>query len=59
LDSVSEGLKEAITHALEGDRLPCRAAWDIAKRLGIGKLVLTAACEKLKIKISSCQIGAF
>jgi len=59
LDSVPEELKETITHALEGDRLPCRAAWDIAKRFGIGKMVVTAACEKLKIKISSCQIGAF
>ena len=59
LDSVSEGLKEAITHALEGDRLSCRAAWDIAKRLGIGKMVVTAACDKLNIKISSCQLGGF
>lgn len=59
LDSVSEELKEAIAQALEGEQLSCRAAWDIAKRLGIGKMAVRAACEKLKIKISSCQIGAF
>jgi hypothetical protein len=59
LDNVSEEMKEAITHALEGGRLPCRAAWDIAKRLGIRKMVVTAACEKLNVKISSCQLGGF
>jgi len=59
LDSVPEELKDAITHALEGGRLTCRAAWDIAKRLGIGKMVVAAACEKLKVKLSSCQLGGF
>ena len=59
LDSVSGELKESITHALEGGRLPCRAAWDIAKRLDIGKKVVAAACETLKVRISSCQLGGF
>jgi hypothetical protein len=59
LDSVSEELKDAVTHALEGGRLTCRAAWDIAKRLDIGKMTVAAACEKLKVRISSCQLGGF
>jgi hypothetical protein len=59
LDSVSEELKDAVTHALEGGRLTCRAAWDIAKRLDIGKMAVAAACEKLKVRISSCQLGGF
>jgi hypothetical protein len=59
LDSVLGELKEAIKDALEGSRLPCRAAWDIAERLGIGKMDVTAACENLQIKISSCQLGGF
>jgi hypothetical protein len=59
MDSVPEELKDAIMHALEGGRLPCRAAWDIAKRLDIGKMVVTVACEKLKVRISSCQLGGF
>jgi hypothetical protein len=59
LDSASEELKDAVTHALEGGRLTCRAAWDIAKRLDIGKMAVAAACEKLKVRISSCQLGGF
>jgi hypothetical protein len=59
LDSVSGELKEAIEDVLEGGRLPCKAAWEIAERLGIGKTDVTAACEKLKLKISSCQLGGF
>ena len=59
LDSVSGELKEAIQDALEGGRLPCRAAWETAERLGIGKMDVTAACENLKVKISSCQLGGF
>jgi len=59
LDSVSGELKKTIEDALEGSRLPCIAAWEIAKRLGIGKMDVTAACENLKIKISSCQLGGF
>ena len=59
LDSVPAELEEAITHALEGGRLPCRAAWDIAERLDIGRKTVAAACEKLKVKISSCQLGGF
>lgn len=58
-ESVSPGLEDAIRKALVNDRLSCAAAWEIAKRLGIGKMDVTAACEALKIKIASCQLGTF
>jgi hypothetical protein len=58
-DSVSSALEEAIKKALINDRLPCAAAWDIAKRLGLAKRSITSACETLGIKISLCQLGAF
>ena len=58
-ESVSPGLEDAIRKALVNDRLSCAAAWEIAERLGIGKMDVTAACEALKIKISSCQLGTF
>ena len=58
-ESVSSDLEDAIRKALVNDRLSCPAAWEIAERLGIGKMDVTAACEALKIKISSCQLGTF
>ena len=59
VNSVTVELRETIANALEGGRLPCKAAWETAERLGIRKMDVTAACEFLKIKISSCQLGAF
>lgn len=58
-ESVSSGLEDAIRRALVNDRLSCAAAWEIAEKLGVGKMDVTAACEALKIKISSCQLGTF
>ena len=58
-ETVTEALKDAIQGSLVDGRLPCRAAWKIARKFGIGKMELAAACEALKIKISSCQLGAF
>jgi hypothetical protein len=43
----------------EEDKLPCVAAWDIAAEFKITKSEVTAACEKLGIKIGYCQLGAF
>ncbi len=58
-ESVSSGLEDAIRRALVNDRLSCAAAWEIAEEIGVGKMDVTAACEALKIKISSCQLGTF
>lgn len=59
-DRVPEALQEAIheSAAKEG-RLSCKAAWDIAHRLKVGKMAVAAACETLGVKISACQLGAF
>jgi len=58
-ESVSSALEDALRQALVNDRLSCAAGWEIAERLGVGKMDVTAACEALKIKISSCQLGTF
>jgi hypothetical protein len=52
-------MEEVIRDALDNDRLTCARAWEIAKKLGIGKMEVSSACEALEIKISSCQLGAF
>ncbi len=58
-EAISEALKGAIKESLAEGRLSCTAAWDIAKRLGIPKMDVSSACDTLKIKMFSCQLGAF
>lgn len=59
LQNVPVELENAIRTALEDGRLTCRRAWDIAAALDLPKLTVSCACETLKIKINSCQLGAF
>jgi hypothetical protein len=58
-DQVSPELEDAIRLSLVQGKLPCKAAWDIAEKFGLRKMEVSAACEALKIKISSCQLGTF
>jgi len=58
-ETVSEALEGAIKESLSEGRLPCAAAWEAAKRLGISKMDVSSACEAMNIKIVSCQLGAF
>jgi hypothetical protein len=58
-DRVSPELEDAIRQSLVQDKLPCKAAWDIAEKFGLRKMEVSAACEALKVKISSCQLGTF
>ncbi len=52
-------ITQAIKAALVNDRLPCASAWEIAEKFGLARIEVSAAAEKMKIKITSCQIGAF
>jgi len=56
---ISTPLEEAIHRNLVKGRLPCPAAWEIAKSLMVSKMAVSMACESLKIKICNCQLGAF
>jgi hypothetical protein len=57
--AITSELKEAVQRALVQDRLPCKAAWDIATKFGLRKMEVSSACEALGTKISSCQLGTF
>jgi hypothetical protein len=57
--SVSPAFEKTIREALINDRLPCKRAWEIAERLGIHKMKVSAACDALGIRIRPCQLGAF
>ena len=56
---VTKTLEAAIRKAMDGNRITCRAAWDLAKELGLTRLEVSPACEAMNVKISSCQLGAF
>ncbi|MBW1802450.1 MAG: hypothetical protein JRJ85_17180, partial [Deltaproteobacteria bacterium] len=58
-EKVSNELESVIREMLVNGRLPCASAWQIAERFGLRKMEVSSACEALKIKISSCQLGAF
>lgn len=58
-ESVSPDLESAVKAALADKRLPCASAWKIADQFKIKRLDVCAACEKLKIKVKPCQLGAF
>lgn len=59
MEQIPEDLEEAIKSELANNRISCRNAWDIAKTLGVKKMDVSAACERLGIKISPCQLGSF
>jgi hypothetical protein len=56
---IASDLKQAINDALCDGRLPCAAAWTIAKQLNLPRMKVSSACETLQIKIKPCQLGAF
>ncbi len=58
-ENVSKELEEQIIMNLEDNKLACAAAWNIASEMKISKFDVACACEKLKIKIFQCQLGAF
>ena len=58
-ETVSPTLETAIREALVKGKLPCAQAWEIAVKFKMAKMAASSACEALKIKISSCQLGTF
>ncbi|MBN2431532.1 MAG: hypothetical protein JXQ27_08660 [Acidobacteria bacterium] len=56
---VPPRLKEELAVRRQDDRLPCRDAWELAREFGLSRLDICGACEKLDIRISHCQLGAF
>jgi len=58
-ETVVPAIEAAIRESLVKGKLPCASAWDIAVKFKIAKREISSACEALKIKISSCQLGTF
>ncbi len=54
-----DDLKKKIMSELIDSRLTCKKAWDIASQHKVCKTTVTELCNKMKIKITKCQLGAF
>ena len=59
IEIIPDDLKSAVLGSQENECLRCQDAWEIAKGLGIKKIAVSSACESMKVKITSCQLGAF
>ncbi len=56
---ASPALLDALKAALENERLPCAAVWQVANQFKLTKMKVSAVCEGHDIKIRPCQLGAF
>ena len=58
-ESVAPDLDKAIQKELVNGRLACASAFSLAEKFKLPKMVVSSACEKMGIKINSCQLGMF
>ncbi|MEE9612509.1 MAG: hypothetical protein V3W19_14745 [Desulfatiglandales bacterium] len=58
-EKLSTELEQALQEGLVEGRLPCKKGWDIAELFGLSKMEITAACERLNIRLGHCQLGTF
>lgn len=58
-DEQLNEIETLIRRAAKDDRILCAGALAIAKSLGVPALEVGRLADKLKIKISKCQLGCF
>lgn len=54
-----EKIEERVKDVSREKRITCAEAWSIAEELNVPRKVVGDACNELKIKIHSCQLGCF
>ncbi len=55
-----KGLEEAIRSAIDpAGELTCCAAWELADRFRVSRILIGFITDKLNIRIHKCQLGAF
>ncbi|MGD9226203.1 MAG: hypothetical protein PVF26_06865 [Desulfobacterales bacterium] len=57
--SENQNLESTIRDSLVEGKLSCERAWEISRSFNVSKMTVSAVCERLKIKIKPCQLGAF
>ena len=56
---ITPELKYRIFDAQSDGRIDCKTCWEIAKEFKISRLTMGSVCERLEIRIKSCQLGLF
>jgi len=59
ISNMDEAIEREIRAVLVGGRLPCAAAFGVAKKLGVAPKAVGDAANRLNIKIAKCQLGCF
>ena len=57
--AVDEKLAEALRQCAADGRLPCAAAFALARELEVPPLAVGQAADELGIRIADCQLGCF
>ena len=52
-------LEKKVSESLVNGKLPCPVAFKIAKEMKVAPKDVGEACNKLGLKIASCQLGCF
>lgn len=55
----SENIKKLIMDASPDGRIPCAAAFQVAREAGVPVKVIGQIINELGIKITRCQLGCF
>ncbi len=56
---MSAELEKKIQSSLVNGKLPCAVAFQIAKEMKVTPKEIGETCNKLQIKVKSCQLGCF
>jgi hypothetical protein len=56
---IGRAVEDEMRASLVNGKLPCAVAFRIAKKLKVSPKQVGDAANRLKIKISSCQLGCF
>jgi hypothetical protein len=56
---IGRAVEDEMRASLVNGKLPCAVAFQIVKKLKVSPRQVGDAANRLKIKISSCQLGCF
>jgi hypothetical protein len=56
---ISTPIAKAIQASLVDGRIPCQAAYEVARKLKVSRRRVGDTATKLEIRISGCQLGCF
>jgi hypothetical protein len=59
LEEPSSEIMEAVRQAALGGKMTCTLARKLATDFGVPPRVIGRACDRLDIKIHSCELGCF